>query len=564
MKINNLIMNSFAELSYLNLDDVLWSELEEYGEISLHSAVKNWIDNKASLQYEDNQARKNHIDQILKELEKPEYANIKIIKYENQNHIGSNSNGKKTGLVAYAFDIGDGRIITSIRGSEGTETAGNKLDWNDNFATQSMITPQQYAAKQFIEDVGNLDKYNEIYLTGHSKGGNNVLFSTIACNEMVRDKIKGCYTFNAPGFSRWFIIKYKDSIKEMESIIYNYQNKYDFVSSVGLSIGKVFIVKSNYDVDKELKEIVKDGISKDDISKAIDAIFVNHYNFSYLTNDNGFVLEESQTKSILPNIVNFIVQQASKSGIMHILLVMQLLIATVSQHIKDTITQVKDTIIQYKYIIEQLIKKLRIKELIKEGYNEVVYIIDMICSGINPGLSILKFISNPKLLSNLFNKTIDFEKGIKDLMSTSVSNILELGRYTYSKVETKIENMQITIKNNYNKFTTSVDKALYNITYTAFEVDIESVSKTLSVYKTELNHLKNSRNQLDQIIEQLVKAGWKGNSKNNFYRFKYDICKMQIDNTISRTEKVVSFLEEVIYTFRDLKDEEDRIARALV
>ncbi|MBS5940061.1 Mbeg1-like protein, partial [Clostridium sp.] len=54
-------------------------------------------------------------------------------------------------------------------------------------------TDQQKAAKDFLNEVGL--EYDSIYLTGHSKGGNNAIYATIVTDSYVRSKIEDCVTW---------------------------------------------------------------------------------------------------------------------------------------------------------------------------------------------------------------------------------------------------------------------------------------------------------------------------------------------------------------------------------
>lgn len=95
-------------------------------------------------------------------------------------------------------------------------------EWGDNAdAATKVESEQQRKAREWFERL----PYDDIIVTGHSKGGNKAMYVTITT-----DKVKECYAFDAQGFSRQFCEEYEDIINERAGKIHLTAHARDFVS----------------------------------------------------------------------------------------------------------------------------------------------------------------------------------------------------------------------------------------------------------------------------------------------------------------------------------------------
>lgn len=136
----------------------------------------------------------------------------------------------ESGLYGYLIEISPNQALFSFRGSEDFIQEWN--DWDNNLDLLSEIqTPQQKDLEEWIKkNKGKLSKYDSFFTTGHSLGGNLALYFTVASD--LSDKVEDCRVFNAPGFNEEFIDLHADNIKKKQSIIKEYQNEHDIVSSL--------------------------------------------------------------------------------------------------------------------------------------------------------------------------------------------------------------------------------------------------------------------------------------------------------------------------------------------
>ena len=101
------------------------------------------------------------------------------------------------GVRAACFVDKNGNATVAFRGTGGSYEA-----WNDNVqGGYSWETKCQETAKNFIEN--SCSQYNNITVTGHSKGGNMAQYCTYTCG----DKIDRCISYDGQGFSNTAIAK---------------------------------------------------------------------------------------------------------------------------------------------------------------------------------------------------------------------------------------------------------------------------------------------------------------------------------------------------------------------
>ena len=157
--------------------------------------------------------------------ENPSLGNMKIVSQSHYDHIGSNGESffnysgdscTDDPIQACAFKDENGNLYVAYRGT------GNRR-WGDNgqgFVDSS--TDMQYSAKEYLDHVADECGYNELYTTGHSKGGNEAQYSTITSKH--KNDITACYSFDGQGFSDDAIAEfennpnYKEILKKMYSI----------------------------------------------------------------------------------------------------------------------------------------------------------------------------------------------------------------------------------------------------------------------------------------------------------------------------------------------------------
>lgn len=83
------------------------------------------------------------------------------------------------GLTAVCFKDTDGNATVIYRGTDGYTV------WSENAQAACMSdTPYQQLALDFFESIPGLQDFNDVQLSGHSKGGNLAQYVTILSGEI--------------------------------------------------------------------------------------------------------------------------------------------------------------------------------------------------------------------------------------------------------------------------------------------------------------------------------------------------------------------------------------------
>jgi len=121
-------------------------------------------------------------------LDSRRYMDLRVsnfVKLKNEN----------TQFGAVTFRIRDNTVVSF----QGTDYS--TIGWLENFRiAYEYPTYTQNLAAEYLNNTLNLSKDNNIYVLGHSKGGNLAMASVMECSDIIYDKIKRIYNFEGPGF----------------------------------------------------------------------------------------------------------------------------------------------------------------------------------------------------------------------------------------------------------------------------------------------------------------------------------------------------------------------------
>ncbi|EHJ00237.1 hypothetical protein CDLVIII_3681 [Clostridium sp. DL-VIII] len=175
-------------------------------------------------------------------INKPNLGKLKI------KDISRDENG-----VKYACFIDDESNSTVV--FKGTVS---KSEWKDNgMGAYENETREQIDALKYINGL----KYNNITITGHSKGGNKAQYAAI-----LSPKVRECISVNGQGFSNEFIKMYEADINRNKFKITAINAKYDYVSCLFNSIaGKKHYIETEIQLnpfDYHKINILLDGNGK--------------------------------------------------------------------------------------------------------------------------------------------------------------------------------------------------------------------------------------------------------------------------------------------------------------
>lgn len=214
---------------------------------------------------------------------------------------------------AVSFLLGNGDVFVSYRGTDDT-----LVGWKENFNMSFMHpVPAQREAVEYLEAIAAVTRGN-IYVGGHSKGGNLAVYAAVKANDSTRERITAVYNNDGPGFDREFIAadEYKavrDRIhtfvpqSSVVGMLLEHEEHYEVVQSTqsgllqhnGFSwavMGGSFvrlesITNTSKRIDKTLKKWLAD-MSMEERKKIIDTLY------EILASTNAKTLTELSTEKL--------------------------------------------------------------------------------------------------------------------------------------------------------------------------------------------------------------------------------------------------------------------------
>ena len=253
----------FAQMSYGRFEDVYDADK---GSASYNSNIYEYSRETTVKDYASAMLKTNLSDD-QKELyealiNSPRYMNCKM-------HDFAVADTDKSQWAAFTVDIDNGSSVIAMRGTDGT-TKG----WGEDIELLYDVdgTNAQNCSKEYLEN----SSAQNIYLTGHSKGGNDCISAYIMADADVRDRVVQVNNYDGPGINNDMKLMYRDGYSELADKTFNYYPK----NSV---VGKFLNDNpgENTYVDAEVRG-----------NYAGMGIFGEHDPFAFKTDDNGFDVNE--------------------------------------------------------------------------------------------------------------------------------------------------------------------------------------------------------------------------------------------------------------------------------
>ena len=105
-----------------------------------------------------------------------------------------------TQFAAISFYLEDGRVFLAFRGTDNS-LVGWKEDFNMTFQES---VPAQRLAKDYTEEFASVSTA-QLYLGGHSKGGNLAVFAAARSSPMIQQRMLEVYNNDGPGFTAYLM-----------------------------------------------------------------------------------------------------------------------------------------------------------------------------------------------------------------------------------------------------------------------------------------------------------------------------------------------------------------------
>jgi len=195
--LNEIDAAIFCQISYWNMDGIVSDKLNETITIK-ELCNSNVLDELPSYCTEGDREMK----ELIKDCER--FSNIKLSKYVN--HIDIE---KQVQFSAVTFTLDNNITYVVYRGTDNT-----LVGWKECMdLAYSMEVEGQKEAIEYLNEVAN-ETDGDIFVAGHSKGGNLAVYATSFSSLEADSRIKAIYDFDGPGFNSEVI--QKEDFKKIE------------------------------------------------------------------------------------------------------------------------------------------------------------------------------------------------------------------------------------------------------------------------------------------------------------------------------------------------------------
>lgn len=189
------------------------------------------------------------------------YQNIMV-----SNYVNSVDRVNTKQFSAMTFHLDENNIFVSYKGTDDT-----LVGWAEDFSMLAEFPiPAQRDSCQYLNDIATIFSDKDIYVGGHSKGGNLAIYSSLYSNEKIHNRIKKVYSLDGPGFLKDTLDR--NIFDEMKSKIFH------IIPSGGI-VGRLF----NLPIDPIIVKSYEKGLNQ-------------HNPLSWIVNSSQFEKVDSFSK----------------------------------------------------------------------------------------------------------------------------------------------------------------------------------------------------------------------------------------------------------------------------
>lgn len=267
----------FSQLSYFTFEDCGYTS--NNAQISVSDYAREILNNPDNYKNSELTADETAFLQALANSER--YENCTMSNFQYDDSLKVDGKDLDSQWAAYTVDINDGTdtSVVAMRGTDGTT-----LGWKEDFelAYDADGTNAQILSAEYLKTVDS----SNIILSGHSKGGNDVISAYMMSDPSIRDRVSRIDNYDGPGVNEAFKTEYAEGYAELDGKLNNFYPE----NSV---IGRLLIDKdgNNTFVQADVRETFEDKW-----------ILGEHDLFSFVTGDGGSFTEAEPTA--LSNFLN--------------------------------------------------------------------------------------------------------------------------------------------------------------------------------------------------------------------------------------------------------------------
>lgn len=188
-EVDSLVLSQF---SYLQFDGIVGGFEVEYRSVTVKDLFRAEYFNDL---FPDNTSREDNRALLYAMAASPRFRDLEL-KY----YINDTDEEMEKQFSAITLVLDEESIYIAFRGTDST-LVGWKEDFNMAYISP---VPAQISARAYVERVAKEWKKN-LFLGGHSKGGNLAVYSAMSVREEIQNRIRSVYTHDGPGFNEAII-----------------------------------------------------------------------------------------------------------------------------------------------------------------------------------------------------------------------------------------------------------------------------------------------------------------------------------------------------------------------
>lgn len=191
-EVDNLILSM---ISYVNFDEVLPTDGSGRA-VTLLDAARGYVRlHRGKPAYVGLIVPPEVVSLMAKAAKSRRFGQIRITGYVNR--IDDETQMQ---FSAMTYDLGNDKHYVAFRGTDDT-----LIGWKENFNMSFMHpVPAQTAAVEYLNEMASRTE-GELYVGGHSKGGNLAVYAAVLCDPLYKERILWVYNNDGPGFTKEFI-----------------------------------------------------------------------------------------------------------------------------------------------------------------------------------------------------------------------------------------------------------------------------------------------------------------------------------------------------------------------
>ncbi len=191
-EVDNLIL---SQISYIDFDGILPTD-PAGTPLSLAEAAKAYLrKHKGETPYLGKLLPPQTVTFMVRASKTRRFGDLRLCGYVNRV-----DGDQQMQFSAMTFLTEKGKCFLAFRGTDDT-----LVGWKENFNMSFMQpVPAQLEAISYLEAVAAALP-GDLYMGGHSKGGNLAVYAAVQCDPKLRDRILGVFNHDGPGFDRAFV-----------------------------------------------------------------------------------------------------------------------------------------------------------------------------------------------------------------------------------------------------------------------------------------------------------------------------------------------------------------------